>query len=76
MHADALTPQDFGLDASMPFFRSDSDGRRPKVTYLHFGDSPQFTVTFLKTELTMNEYFAKTDFIFTNHQRIFYFSSR
>jgi hypothetical protein len=48
MHADALTPQDFGLDASMPFFRSDSDGRRPKVTYLHFGDSPQFTVTFLK----------------------------
>lgn len=38
----ALTPQDFGLDASMPFFGGDPDGR-PKVTYLHFADSPQFT---------------------------------
>ncbi|KAM0888949.1 hypothetical protein ACQ4PT_028016 [Festuca glaucescens] len=38
----ALTPQDFVLDASMPFFRGDPDGR-PKVTYLHFADSPQFT---------------------------------
>ena len=43
MYADALMPQDFGLDASTPFFRGDSDGR-PKVTYLHFADSPQFTV--------------------------------
>lgn len=38
----ALAPQDFGLDASMPFFRGDPNGR-PKVTYLHFADSPEFT---------------------------------
>ena len=44
MHADALTPHDFGLDAKMPFFRGDPDGGCPKVTYLHFADAPQFTV--------------------------------
>ncbi|KAK1665341.1 hypothetical protein QYE76_053500 [Lolium multiflorum] len=39
----AVTPQDFGLDASMPFFRGDPDGR-PKVTYLHFAECPEFSM--------------------------------
>lgn len=43
MCADSLTPQHVGLDASMPFFTTDPE-RHPKVTYLHFADSPQFSV--------------------------------
>ncbi|KQK08476.1 hypothetical protein BRADI_2g42090v3 [Brachypodium distachyon] len=38
-----LTLQDVGLDANMPFFRADAQGH-PKVTYLHFADTPKFTV--------------------------------
>uniref|UniRef100_A0A0D3EQN0 cysteine dioxygenase n=1 Tax=Oryza barthii TaxID=65489 RepID=A0A0D3EQN0_9ORYZ len=34
---DTLKLEDFGLDASMPYFRADPQGH-PKVTYVHFGD--------------------------------------
>ncbi|KAF0916356.1 hypothetical protein E2562_005952 [Oryza meyeriana var. granulata] len=34
---DTLKLEDFGLDASMPYFKADPQGH-PKVTYVHFGD--------------------------------------
>ncbi|OEL23016.1 Plant cysteine oxidase 1, partial [Dichanthelium oligosanthes] len=39
MHADSLTLQDIGLDATIPYFRADPEGH-PKVTYLHCADTP------------------------------------
>ncbi|XP_062201895.1 plant cysteine oxidase 1-like [Phragmites australis] len=42
LHVDGLTLQDVGLDATMPYLRANPQGR-PKVTYLHFADSPRLS---------------------------------
>ncbi|XP_062208472.1 uncharacterized protein LOC133909962 [Phragmites australis] len=40
---DGLKLEDVGLDSTMPYFRADPQGR-PKVSYIHFADSPKLTV--------------------------------
>ena len=43
VHADSLMLQDIGLDASMSCFTANPQDN-PKVTYIHFAESPTLSV--------------------------------